>query len=113
MNQMRATPQLIWAPRTCTFFVQVEAGRFDADVELCRLKAHAVGEETFAERDAIVLNLEDLVAVGAHDVKRCWRLFSINFVVPMLAVELHFADEMAIQQHRQSPVDSGQRNQTI
>lgn len=112
-TKCESTPQLIWAPRAGAFFVQVEAGRFDADVELCRLEPHAIGEKTFAECDAIVLNLKDLIAVGADYVKRCWRLFSIDFVVPMLAVELHFADEMAIQQHRQSPIDRSQRNQAI
>ena len=75
---------------------KIEAGSLNPNRELQRFKANAISQKPFPQSDTFVLHLHYLVAVRANDMKRRRRLFTINLVIPVLAVELDISDQPAV-----------------
>lgn len=85
----------------------------DADAFTGGSETEAAGDAVFQHGDVLVLELDDAVAVGADEVVVLRFVEKIRVVVSLVAAQIHFAQQAAVHEEIEGPIDGGARDAAI
>ena len=84
--------------------MKIQAGRLDSNVQFQGFKTQTIGQESLAQHDAFILDLDHLFAIGTDDMKSGRRLFTVHLVVTVFPIEFHLSNQVTVEQHWQRAI---------